>query len=157
MIAAQSGRSRARLWFVALLIALATVISGWLFLAFVQASIGLFVQRQEPGVSGWVILNAGVVGYLFVSLATRLLRRDFILPSGRHLAVNMLAGYGRGWLIGIGALGARSFVDVIRSNASPPSGSWAADAVFFLLALLVLAIPGLLALALANGLRSRSG
>jgi hypothetical protein len=77
----QPGRSRARLWFVALLTALATVISGWLFLAFVQASVGLFVQRQEPAVSGWVILNAGVVGYLFVSLATRLLRRDFATVS----------------------------------------------------------------------------
>lgn len=152
MTATLMQRSRARQWLDGSLIALATVVSGWLFAAFLQASIALFIGRDADA-RGWEILDAGVFGYLFASLVIRLVRRDFALPAARILLINALVGFGRGWLIGIVALGAKSLLVVIRSGTGPPSGSWVADAVFFLLTLLVLALPGLVGLALANSLR----
>jgi hypothetical protein len=148
-------RSRAGSWLAAVSILLATIVTGWLFVLFLQASIESAVLGQGSADAG-VILNTGVLGYLFGTLLIRVARRRFSLPPPRTLATNLLTGYGRGWLIGLAAVGAKSLLSVLRSGAPPPSGSWIADAIFFVLALLVIAFPGLLALVVANSIRPRS-
>jgi hypothetical protein len=125
----------------------ATTLTGWIFLGAVISEISLQRSGARPGADFGLAVNGSLLGYLFVSLMIRLLRRDLTIPPWRLFVRNVLIGYGRAWLIGIGVLAVLTIVDAARSFGAPsPNGSYAADAIFFAVGMLVFAFPGLVAL-----------
>jgi hypothetical protein len=130
----------------------ATTLTVWIFLGAVVAEISLQRSGARPEAFGLAV-NGSLLGYLFVSLMIRLLRRDLAIPPWRLFVRNVLIGYGRAWLIGIGVLAVLTIADAARSFGAPsPNGSYAADAIFFAVGMLVFAFPGLVALSVGKRL-----
>jgi hypothetical protein len=137
----------------ALLLLGGVVLSGWLFLAFLLGTIEFLLAAPDMG-NGVVVLNCGVLGYLFASLVRRLLRRDFAWPRPRLVLANALVGYGCGWGIGVAIIAAGAVSEALLNFGAPPkNGSYFADALFFILVASLVSLPGVFTLILGLLLR----
>src|SRR5207247_5793947 len=113
-------RSLRSAWVIAGLVLACLVCVAFLVGLFELTLAFLFIGRPAQ-VGPEVVLNFGVVGWLTYALLVRLLRRRFRLPRPRMLAANALAGYGRGWGVGVAILSAADLARWIGS-IGPPIG-----------------------------------
>lgn len=150
-----SAPQRLRLAVLFLLLAL-VVGAGYLTYGLASTVLTTMSVSVAPGA---LLLNLGVAATALVVALARLARRDLSPPTSfRAFAAAVLGTYARGWFIGCGLLVVRELWDEALVFGSPPeNGSYIADAFFFAVTVLALAIPGVIAFVAARVAAPRRG